>query len=148
MVVGLSQLEWLKHTLEDARKNQELVVLVSHLPILPGSSNPVCLLWNYDEVLKVIREYGDVIAISLSGHAHKGGYLRDEESGVHFRVVEAVLENPSPDDTYAVMHVYENSVEIIGFGNCESTEYELDHIKIDFDAQPAASESCVSEEAA
>ena len=129
--VGEIQLHWLRETLEEARKNQELVVLVSHLPLLPESSHPVCLLWNFKEVLQVVREYRDIIAISLSGHAHKGGYRRDPESGIHFRVVEAVLENPSPHDTYAMMNVYANRVEIVGFGNCLSIDYDLDHLKED-----------------
>lgn len=127
--VGPTQLAWLRETLEEARANQQRVVLVSHLPLLPGSSNPVCLLWNHAEVLRVVRGYRDVVALSLSGHAHQGGYRRDPKSGIHFRVIEAVLENPSPADTYAIMDVYDDRLSLRGFGNCTSAEYDLGHLE-------------------
>ena len=126
--VGPKQLVWLKDTLETARKKKERVVLVSHLPLMPGSSGSVCLLWNHAEVLGLLRDYRDVIAVSLAGHAHKGGYRRDTETGIHFRVVEAVLENPSPHNTYAIMEIYTDRIEIHGFGNCTSAEYDLGHL--------------------
>eukprot|EP00977_Amphora_coffeiformis_P005062 scaffold1068_cov167-Amphora_coffeaeformis.AAC.20 len=147
--VGPTQLAWLKDTLEAARGNQERVVLVSHLPLMPGSSGSVCLLWNHAQVLELLRDYRDVIAVSLAGHAHKGGYRRDTESGIHFRVVEAVLENPSPYDTYAVMEIYADRIEIHGFGNCTSAEYDLGHLvnddddsKIDNSSAGAMQERC------
>ena len=126
--VGATQLVWLQETLKRAREAGERVVIVSHLPLMPGSSGSVCLLWNHAEVLKVLREYRDVVALSLSGHAHKGGYRRDPKSGIHFRVVEAVLENPHPMDTYAVMDIFEQKIKIHGFGNCDSAEYAMDHL--------------------
>ena len=126
--VGPTQLAWLKDTLETARVNKERVVLVSHLPLMPGSSGSVCLLWNHAELLELLRDYRDVIAVSLAGHAHKGGYRRDAESGIHFRVLEAVLENPSPHDTYAIMEIYTDRIVIHGFGNCCSAEYDLGHL--------------------
>lgn len=126
--IGPTQMSWLRQTLEVARNNQEQVILVSHLPLMPDSSASVCLLWNHAQVIDLLREYRDVIAISLAGHAHKGGYRRDTQSGIHFRVVEAVLENPSPHDTYAVMEVYEDRIEIQGSGNCTSAEYDLGHL--------------------
>ena len=90
-------------------------------------------------MLKVLREYRDVVAASFSGHAHKGGYRRDEKSGVHFRVFEAVLENPQPHNTYAIVSVYADRLEIDGFGNCQSDVYALDHNYLDVMAVPTSS---------
>ena len=126
--VGTTQLEWLQKTLELARQEEETVLILSHQPLLPGSTKPVCLVWNYPDVLRVLRSYRDVVAASFSGHAHKGGYRRDEKSGIHFRVVEAVLENPPPNDTFALLSLYDNRMVVEGFGNCESAEYTLDHL--------------------
>jgi manganese-dependent ADP-ribose/CDP-alcohol diphosphatase len=125
--VDKPQLEWLRETLQQSREAQEKVIVLSHQPILPGSSSPVCLVWNYDEVLAVLREYNDVVVVSLSGHAHKGGYERDEESGIHFRVIEAALESPSPIKTYGMADVYDDRLVIRGFGECTSAEYDFDH---------------------
>jgi manganese-dependent ADP-ribose/CDP-alcohol diphosphatase len=87
------QLEWLRTTLQTSRDQGEKVIIISHQPILPGSSSDVCLVWNYAEVLQVLRAFSDVVIASFCGHAHKGGYKRDTVSGIHFRVIEAVLEN-------------------------------------------------------
>jgi len=126
--VGGKQLQWLQQTLEHSRKNKEKVILLSHQPILPGSSSPVCLIWNYMDVLNTIRPFNDIILACLSGHAHRGGYKQDE-SGIHFRVIEAVLETDAPNDTYAFMEVYEDRLVIEGFGDCESVVYDLSHVR-------------------
>lgn len=126
--VDQPQLEWLRTTLQQAREADEKVIILSHQPILPGSSSPVCLVWNYEQVLEVLREYSDVVVVSLAGHAHKGGYQRDEESGIHFRVIEAALESPSPIKTYGMVDMYDDRLVIRGFGHCESAEYDFDHV--------------------
>jgi manganese-dependent ADP-ribose/CDP-alcohol diphosphatase len=121
--IGSVQLEWLRTTLTLARENKEKVVVMSHQPIHPGSTASVCLVWNYKEVLATLREYKDVVLASFSGHAHKGGYKQDDTSGIHFRVFEAALENPHPHKTYAMVDVYDDRMEIRGFGNCKSATY-------------------------
>lgn len=127
--VGPIQLEWLRETLTAARAADEKAILLSHQPILPGSSSPVCLVWNYQDVLDVLRDFGDVVIASLAGHAHKGGYKRDPQSGIHFRVIEAVLENPAPHKTYGLIDVHDDCLVIRGCGNCTSSVYDLGHCK-------------------
>jgi manganese-dependent ADP-ribose/CDP-alcohol diphosphatase len=125
--VGKPQLDWLRETLSEARECNEKVVLLSHQPILPDSSSPVCLVWNYMDVLVVIREFSDIIVASFSGHAHQGGYKRDAESGIHFRVFEAALES-QPEKTYAMVDVYDDRLLIRGFGNCNSAVFDFEHM--------------------
>jgi manganese-dependent ADP-ribose/CDP-alcohol diphosphatase len=124
------QLQWLRRTLQEARESSEKVVLLSHQPILPDSCSPVTLIWNYEDVLVLLREFADVVVLSLAGHAHKGGYKRDEVSGIHFRVIEAVLETPAPGATYAIMEVHEGKIELIGYGDCTSATYDFDHCMV------------------
>jgi len=128
--VDVPQMEWLEESLQMARENGEKVILCSHQPIHPQSTWPTCLIWNYDEVLTIVRKYGDVVCASFSGHAHKGGYIRDEESGVHFRVFEAVLESPDPIKTYAMVDVWEDRMVLRGCGDCMSDMYDFDHLTI------------------
>ncbi len=125
--VGPVQLAWLRDTLTTARAKEEMVILLSHQPILPGSSSPVCLVWNYQDVLEVLRDFSDTVIASLAGHAHKGGYKRDPLSGIHFRVIEAVLENPAPHKTYGLIDVHEDCLVIRGYGNCTSSVYDFEH---------------------
>merc|ERR1719276_602600 len=72
--VDVPQIEWLRSTLEEAKVKGEKVIILSHQPILPGSSSPVCLIWNYDVVLNLLREYKCTVAAAFAGHAHRGGY--------------------------------------------------------------------------
>lgn len=123
--MGPVQLEWLRTTLEKVRSLNEKAVILSHQPILPKSTNPVTLMWNYREVLALIREYQDCVVACFSGHAHRDGYQRDT-SGIHFRVFDAVLENQEP--TYAIVDFYDDRLEISGFGNCKSAVYAFDHL--------------------
>ena len=124
--VGPLQLEWLVDTLKAARKEGQKVVILSHNPIFPYSTTVVCLIWNYREVLNILREYSDVVVASFCGHAHKGGYCRDRESGIHFRVFEAALEN-RPEKTYALVDVHDDRLVVRGFGKCESATYDFSH---------------------
>mmetsp|Transcript_38969 Transcript_38969/g.94319 ORF Transcript_38969/g.94319 Transcript_38969/m.94319 type:complete len:534 (+) Transcript_38969:134-1735(+) len=164
--VGPTQLRWFVDTLEDSRLQNRKVIVMSHNPIHPDSSNPVCLLWNYDDVLKTIRQYPDVVVACFAGHAHKGGYCRDEESGIHFRVLEAALEN-KPDKTYGILDVFYDQyyaskdtnnerdnqdhdddkkacprLVLRGFGNCESAVFDFDHV---YNARPATEPRIISE---
>lgn len=123
--VGQIQLQWLQERLGLARQEGQKVVILSHQPILPESSAAVCLIWNYDEVLSILRDFSDVVVASFSGHAHKGGYCRDLESGIHFRVFEAALEN-RPERTYAMVDVHDDRLVVRGYGNCQSDTYEFE----------------------
>lgn len=119
---------WLKQTLEKAKECGEKVIILSHQPMIPKSSGDICLIWNFYDILDILREYKCTVAAAFSGHAHKGGYLRDEESGIHFRVFEAVLESKSPTKTYAFVDYHYDRLVVRGFGDCKSATYELDHL--------------------
>ncbi len=135
--VDAPQLEWFKSSMQSARENGEKVIICSHQPIHPQSSFTTCLIWNYDDVLSIVRKYSDVVLASFSGHAHKGGYVRDEESGVHFRTFEAMLESPFPIRTYAFVDVWKDHLVVRGMGDCFSDVYDLDHLdqKMEFDGK-------------
>ena len=39
-------------TLGEASSSGEHVLILSHIPFCPGACDPLCLLWNYDQVLE------------------------------------------------------------------------------------------------
>ena len=119
---------WLQQTLEKAKKCGEKVIILSHQPIIPKSSGDVCLIWNWYDILDILRDYKCTVAAAFSGHAHKGGYLRDEESHIHFRVFEACLESNYPTKTYAIVDYHHDRLVVRGFGDCKSATYKLDHL--------------------
>lgn len=126
--VGATQMKWLQDTLEAAKGSNEKVIILSHQPLFPDSSNFVCLAWNYDEILDLLKDYSDTVIASFSGHAHRGGYKRCDESGIHYRVFEAALESPDPIKTYALVDLYDDRVVVRGNGDCTSAVYFLDHM--------------------
>ena len=126
--MGETQLDWLRDTLQRAKEDGQTVIVLSHQLILPGSSWDICLMWNYHDVLSILRDYRCTVACAFAGHAHKGGYKRDEVSGIHFRVMESALESPDPIKTFGCVNVYDDRMVIRGSGDCESATYELDHL--------------------
>lgn len=51
--VSAAQLAWLQEQLEAAAAAGERVICCCHLCFHPATCSPVCLLWNYDQVLEV-----------------------------------------------------------------------------------------------
>jgi len=114
------QVAWLKRTLRAADANRERVFVALHTPLHPSSSPPVCLLWNYEEVLAVLAASSCVVC-TLAGHAHGGGYACDE-AGVHHLVLPAVLECPPGETAFGHLDVYAHGFQLRGSGRMASTE--------------------------
>lgn len=75
---------WLRSELRKARANGDIVIIASHVPILPGACADSCLLWNYKEVLDALHTDGKgVVAAVLTGHDHNGGLKRDKQGIWH-----------------------------------------------------------------
>ena len=121
------QIQWLTHLLQQSRTHKQRVLLMSHQPLHPDSSPPVCLVWNYLSILDLLEEYSDVVAMHLSGHAHKGGYSRSKK-GIHYRVLEAVLESPPPIATFGILNITPSNLHLQGYGDCNSGTYSLNHL--------------------
>lgn len=70
---GLSaeQLSWLRAELGHAREQQQRVLVFCHLALHPATCLGACLLWNYEEVLALVREFTDVCVATFAGHAHQ-----------------------------------------------------------------------------
>lgn len=118
--VGKKQLHWLHDILQRATKKHEKVIICSHLPLHPNSASTKAILWNYEEVLRVIYSYKCVKAC-LAGHYHKGGYFVDAH-GIHHRVFEAALECPPGSNAFGYIDVYEDRISLLGTDRMMSTE--------------------------
>ncbi|KAM8730387.1 manganese-dependent ADP-ribose/CDP-alcohol diphosphatase [Acanthopagrus schlegelii] len=109
------QLDWLDSVLSSADEKQEKVTIVSHLPVHPYSTGPICLAWNYDELLAIIRSHSSVVCF-MAGHDHDGGYHQDKNTGVHHLTLEGVIETPPDDNAFGTVSVYENRMVLKGKG--------------------------------
>ncbi|CAN9508876.1 unnamed protein product [Ophioblennius macclurei] len=109
------QLDWLDSVLSTADENQEKVTIVSHLPVHPDSTALICLAWNYDDLLAVIRSHRSVVCY-MAGHDHDGGYCRDKATGVHHLTFEGVIETPPDLNAFGTVFVYEDRMVLKGGG--------------------------------
>ncbi|KAG7271619.1 hypothetical protein CRUP_009277 [Coryphaenoides rupestris] len=115
------QLNWLDGVLSMSDENQEKVIIVSHLPVHPLSTEPICLAWNSEDLLAVIGAHGCVVCF-MAGHDHDGGYHRDRGSGVHHLTLEGVIETPPESDAFATVSVYEDRMSLKGRGRTADRE--------------------------
>ncbi|XP_041670821.1 manganese-dependent ADP-ribose/CDP-alcohol diphosphatase isoform X2 [Cheilinus undulatus] len=109
------QLQWLDSLLTSADENGEKVTVVCHLPVHPSSTTPICLAWNYDELLSILRSHRSVVCF-MAGHDHDGGYHKDKTTGTHHLTLEGVIETPPDSDAFATVSVYEDRMELRGYG--------------------------------
>lgn len=118
--VGKEQLKWLDGILQEATEMKQKVVICCHVPLDPGATSQVALLWNYDEVMNLIHRY-NCVKVCLAGHDHKGGHSIDSH-GIHHRVLEAALECPPGADAFGYVDVYNDRLSLIGTDRMASTD--------------------------
>ncbi|XP_028821569.1 manganese-dependent ADP-ribose/CDP-alcohol diphosphatase-like [Denticeps clupeoides] len=111
------QLQWLDEVLSLADTNQEKVIVVSHLPVHPSSTDPICLAWNHSTVLSILHSHSCVVCF-IAGHDHDGGYHQDE-LGLHYLTLEGVIETPPHSDAYGTVYVYKDHMFLKGRGRIE-----------------------------
>jgi manganese-dependent ADP-ribose/CDP-alcohol diphosphatase len=117
-MVGESQLKWIDQKLTEFDEAGKMVIMCSHTQMHPLASDhvpKVNLTWNWEEVLSVIHSHKCVI-LYAAGHAHSGGYVKDDK-GVHHLVPKAILENSGSvydgsGNTFGYLHFYEEFMEL------------------------------------
>ncbi|XP_069785591.1 manganese-dependent ADP-ribose/CDP-alcohol diphosphatase isoform X2 [Narcine bancroftii] len=108
------QLEWLNNVLTFSDNNQEKVTVIGHLPVHPYSTDPMCVAWNYNEILSLLHAHPSVICF-IAGHDHDGGYYLDDH-GIHHLTFEGVIETSPESQAFGTVHVYEDRMILKGRG--------------------------------
>ena len=116
------QLSWLKHTLTAASATGETAVILLHTPLCPGACNPLCLLWNYHDVLDIIKESGSVVAV-FAGHDHDGGYLFQD--GVHHFTLPSPLLCVGEELAFATVDLFKDKLVVKMEGDRLPQEVEI-----------------------
>ena len=110
--VGPAQKQWLRETLAKAAARHERVVVFSHFPILEQASSPYHLLWNHEEILRVIEDSHCVVAY-INGHDHNGGYAF--HNGIHHLTLPGMVESGGAN-AFGFIDVYPDRLELRGTG--------------------------------
>ncbi|AAM73308.1 MAG TPA: metallophosphoesterase [Chlorobaculum sp.] len=104
--IGARQLEWLVNELDLALKNEEPVIILSHLPLLEETTDEKHgLLWNHEELTAILFRYPNIRAC-LSGHYHSAAHARSD--GIHFIVLPAFAGWPPGECCLTVKITGEN----------------------------------------
>jgi 3',5'-cyclic AMP phosphodiesterase CpdA len=116
--MGDGQFAWLEQTLADARERGEKVVVMGHYPLFPQHDHN---LWDCDRVVDLFERAGNVLAY-LNGHYHAGNLGRHGSTWyVNFKgMVDTETEN-----TFAVVEIHADRIEIVGHGREESRTLPL-----------------------
>jgi predicted phosphodiesterase len=107
--LGPTQVSWMKKELANALKQHQQVILLCHFPLYPDESPHI--LWNAAELRKVIEAYPNVKAY-LNGHVHASQYFF--QHGVNYVTFKGMVEKD--DNTFAIISVFKNHLEIKGYG--------------------------------
>ena len=113
------QFAWLGETLEKAKTAGEKVIVLSHYPIYPDNMHN---LWDSDRIVELLTSH-DHVAAFFNGHNHAGNY--GEISGKHFVNFQGMVETPA-HNAFSTVAVYEDRLEITGFGREPSRSLRLD----------------------
>lgn len=54
----------------------------------------------------------------INGHYHPGGY--HVQDNIHYYCPKAILESPLDNNAYSIVEVYNNKLEVKGFGIVEN----------------------------
>ncbi|RXN31266.1 manganese-dependent ADP-ribose CDP-alcohol diphosphatase [Labeo rohita] len=100
--------------LQEHNDNPDLNHPPGHLPVHPNATDPICLAWNYEAMLSMLRSHKSVVCF-MAGHDHDGGYYVDE-SGVHHITLEGVIETRPDSNAFGTVYVYEDQMVLKGSG--------------------------------
>lgn len=115
--VTSQQLGWLRRELAAAEAAGQRVIVAAHHQVGVGAARPTHMALNWEELQAVLLA-APAFRLALAGHDHVGGYAQLE--GRHFVTAQAMLESPSGSNSYAVVHVYADRVEVLGSGSMAS----------------------------
>lgn len=107
--IGSAQYDWLADRLREAKAAGEKVIVMNHYPIFPDDSHNAL---NSDRMLALLAEHDHVVAY-LNGHNHAGNF--GVVDGTYFINFKGMVDT---EDTsaYAIVSVYEDRLDITGFG--------------------------------
>ena len=107
------QFAWLAGEIEAAKVAGEKVIVMNHFPVYPPCEHD---MWDRERIIALLSPQQNVVAY-LNGHNHVGNY--GKVGGCHFVNFKGVVDTES-ENTFAIVDVYANRMEIRGFGREDS----------------------------
>ena len=121
--VSQAQLDFLERELADSDGKGERVLVLSHVALHPCANSPICVVWNFAEVLAALHRHPSASAV-FCGHDHSGGYHLDE-AGVHHVTFKSPLNCGLNEHSFAIAELYRDRILLQGHGNEHTRELVL-----------------------
>ncbi|WP_454848604.1 metallophosphoesterase [Rhizobium binxianense] len=116
--LGDAQFAWLGAEIEAAKAAGETVIVMNHYPVFPPNEHD---LWDRERVVALLSGHVHVAAY-LCGHNHVGNYGR--VGACHFVNFKGMVDTEN-ENTFAIVDVHADRLEIRGFGREESRTLPL-----------------------
>lgn len=116
--IGRKQMAFLKDELDLAKKKHEKVIIICHFPVFPENAHN---LFNYEEVLRLLEDYSNVIAW-FNGHNHAGNY--GKYGNMHCITFKGMVDTPS-ENSFAIIDLYDHKVDVRGFGREQDFQFSF-----------------------
>lgn len=107
------QFAWLGRELDTAKASGERVIVMNHYPVYPPNEHD---MWDRERIIDLLSHHESVAAY-FCGHNHVGNY--GKAGGCHFVNFRGMVDTEK-DNTFAIADVFEDRIEIRGFGREES----------------------------
>eukprot|EP01062_Namystynia_karyoxenos_P012308 TRINITY_DN14426_c0_g2_i1.p1 TRINITY_DN14426_c0_g2~~TRINITY_DN14426_c0_g2_i1.p1 ORF type:complete len:436 (+),score=139.67 TRINITY_DN14426_c0_g2_i1:95-1309(+) len=120
--VGLEQMQWLQHTLSEAKQQGELVLIMSHSLLHPSIGECDEHAWNYAELLQMVQRSGVVVAC-LHGHSHTGGFAQDDAGIYHVAFQSPLMADRDCPGPFSAVDVFGDHIELHGYSTGAWGEY-------------------------
>ncbi|WP_321477002.1 metallophosphoesterase [uncultured Paludibaculum sp.] len=119
--VGPSQREWLRGVLAQAGAGGNRVMVFSHFPVLAAACRPEHLLWDHEEVLRIL-ESSPAVAAYVNGHDHRGGAA--VQKGIVHLTLPGMVEH-TVNESCQVVDVYPDALVVRQAGAQSGRRYPL-----------------------
>lgn len=116
--LGDEQFAWLQETIGKAQGAGEKIIVMGHYPIYPANEHN---MWDSERIVELLTSAGNFVAY-FNGHNHAGNF--GEIDGRYFVNFKGMVDTPA-ENTYAVVEVHEDRIDIRGFGREESRSLKV-----------------------
>lgn len=112
------QFAWLKQVMENAEADGETILVLGHYPVFPPNSHN---MWDSQQIIDLLTGFACFRGY-FCGHNHVGNF--GEVDGRPFVTFKGMVDTPD-ENTFAVVAIFQDRIEIEGFGREESRVIRL-----------------------
>ncbi|MCV6630821.1 MAG: metallophosphoesterase [Flavobacteriaceae bacterium] len=117
--ISRKQLLWIEKELQIASRENQLVGLFCHFPLLP--EDDLHNLWNNRELIQILEQH-PVVKFFFNGHNHDGAYVK--KNNIHYQTFKGMVNTPN-QTAFSKVQFFDNYLIIQGYGREESRKILL-----------------------